>query len=151
MHNKKINSCSKKKIAIIGSGWYGVHIALVLKKECPSYKVTLFEKSPDIFSEISGKFGIRLHSDLYYPRSEATRIACHKGFKGGSLFTAKYEISEKPKDILQNTCELQPYREREIEQVKKAESPRPGFFKSLPGKHFISSHQNLSEKINCYP
>ncbi|MES2142511.1 MAG: hypothetical protein V4471_06510 [Pseudomonadota bacterium] len=475
MHNKKINSFSKKKIAIIGSGWYGVHIALVLKKECPSCKVTLFEKNSDIFSETSGKFGIRLHSGLHYPRSEATRIACYKGFnsffhyypelirphlysvyglgirdangnpskvdkekfasvckefesskeiqpdewgynnlsfavdvgepslvlgkplrdffmkkleeagvrllcefgvvkvkkridnklvvsgkswkigndqfvfnyvvnttsyqtlvpdprglplkmeivyqpclalmyeyterplpnlpfsfivmdgwfpclmpyddrankqeifskyimthgkwtimgsyktaaeaknhlhsidddfidqqvkpncekemerfwpgfkqkfiyigwigallakvktdkefrsavifqnkenkmiyvvpgkvsnifdageevlslvgldkkkvirdgnyryvEGGSLFTAKYEITEKPKDSLQNTCELQPYREREIEQVKKAESPGPGFFKSL-GKHFISSHQNLSKKINCYP
>ncbi len=44
MHNKKNNSFLKKKIAIIGAGWYGVHIALILKKECPSCKATLFEK-----------------------------------------------------------------------------------------------------------
>lgn len=75
-----MNNIKKNKIAIIGSGWYGVHIALVLKSKCPTCKITLFEKNPDIFSEISGKFGIRIHSGLHYPRSEETRIACRKGF-----------------------------------------------------------------------
>lgn len=70
----------KNEFAVIGSGWYGTHIALVLKGKYPACEVTLFEKNSDIFSEISGKFGIRLHSGLHYPRSEQTRIACHKGF-----------------------------------------------------------------------
>jgi hypothetical protein len=67
-----------KKIAVIGGGWYGCHIALTLKKA--GFDVTLFEAGDDIFKGISGMFGIRLHAGPHYPRSEKTRRNCQQGF-----------------------------------------------------------------------
>lgn len=67
------------KIGIIGAGWYGAHIGIALKKA--GYRdVTIFEKTHDIFSKISGRFGIRLHIGPHYPRSEETRKHCRHGF-----------------------------------------------------------------------
>lgn len=66
------------KIAIIGAGWYGCHLALSLQIQ--GHAVTLFEKNSDIFQQISGKFGIRLHLGPHYPRSASTRESCRKGF-----------------------------------------------------------------------
>jgi len=65
------------KIGIIGSGWYGCHLALSLKKK--GHEVTIYEKNPTIFSGISGKFGIRLHAGPHYPRSLETRKSCQRG------------------------------------------------------------------------
>lgn len=65
-------------IGIIGAGWYGSHLAIALKKA--GHEVTLFEKNDDIFSQISGNFGIRLHTGPHYPRSQETRKYCRKGF-----------------------------------------------------------------------
>lgn len=67
-----------KKIAVIGGGWYGCHIARALKLR--GYDVTLFESANDIFKGISGKFGIRLHVGPHYPRSEKTRKSCREGY-----------------------------------------------------------------------
>ncbi len=67
----------KKKIAVIGAGWYGCHLALSLKKA--GYDVVLYEKNHEIFSQISGKFGIRLHAGPHYPRSAKTRESCRRG------------------------------------------------------------------------
>lgn len=67
------------KIAIVGAGWYGCHLALKLKEL--GHEVTIFEKNSDIFSGISGSFGIRLHSGTHYPRSADTRKNCREGFK----------------------------------------------------------------------
>jgi hypothetical protein len=67
-----------KKIAVIGGGWYGCHIARFLA--LAGYDVTLFESSDDIFKGISGKFGIRLHVGPHYPRSEKTRKSCREGY-----------------------------------------------------------------------
>jgi len=66
------------KIGIIGAGWYGAHIGFALAKA--GHEVIIFEKNADIFSQISGKFGIRLHLGPHYPRSEETRKHCRKGF-----------------------------------------------------------------------
>jgi len=67
------------KIAIIGAGWYGAHIAITLAKL--GHEVNLFEKNPDIFSELSAKFGVRLHRGPHYPRSKKTRESCQSGFE----------------------------------------------------------------------
>lgn len=66
-----------KKIAVIGGGWYGCHIALVLKSA--GYDVTVFESAEDLFKGISGNLGIRLHAGPHYPRSEKTRKSCREG------------------------------------------------------------------------
>ncbi|KTD23575.1 Protoporphyrinogen oxidase [Legionella lansingensis] len=64
------------KIAIIGAGWYGCHLALELKKA--GYDVTLYEKKEDILLGTSGDFSIRLHVGAHYLRSEATQDSCQK-------------------------------------------------------------------------
>lgn len=74
-----MRSTSRKKIAVIGGGWYGSHIAKVLGDK-NEYDITLFEKSATIFSGISGKFGIRIHAGPHYPRSPMTRKTCRDGF-----------------------------------------------------------------------
>jgi len=66
------------KIAIIGGGWYGVHLALEFRKA--KYDVTILEKNSDLFEEVSGKFGIRLHMGPHYPRSEKTFASCQEGY-----------------------------------------------------------------------
>lgn len=66
------------KIAIIGAGWYGVHLACSLAKK--GHDVTLFEKNSEILNQISGNFGVRLHLGPHYPRSDSTRLFCRKGF-----------------------------------------------------------------------
>tara|TARA_Y100000588_G_scaffold351681_1_gene403685 strand:+ start:4623 stop:5996 length:1374 start_codon:yes stop_codon:yes gene_type:complete len=73
------------KIGIIGAGWYGCHVALALKEA--GHDVEIFEKSPAIFSQVSGNFGIRLHAGPHYPRSPETRKSCHRGFE---LFKSAY-------------------------------------------------------------
>lgn len=67
-----------KKIGIIGAGWYGCHLALALVKQ--GYQVTIFEKNKEIFSGVSGNFGIRLHKGPHYPRSLKTRESCRRAF-----------------------------------------------------------------------
>jgi predicted NAD/FAD-dependent oxidoreductase len=66
------------KIAIVGAGWYGCHIALELAKA--GHDVTVFEENDDLFRGLSGEYGIRLHRGPHYPRSTQTRESCHRGF-----------------------------------------------------------------------
>ena len=40
-----------KNLVIIGGGWYGCHLALSLKEK--GFKIKLFEKNKEIFSEAS--------------------------------------------------------------------------------------------------
>lgn len=75
-----------KKIAIIGAGWYGCHVAQQLAKLRDVtgeklYDVTLIERKTEIMDEISGNFGIRLHTGLHYPRSPETLESCQRGLK----------------------------------------------------------------------
>jgi len=65
------------KIAIIGTGWIGCHLALRLH---PHYEVTLFEKN-DFFSQTSFKNQNRLHLGYHYARSSATRNLCTTTFQ----------------------------------------------------------------------
>ena len=50
------------KIAIIGGGWTGCHLAISLSKL--GHDVTILERNTDIFQGVSGNFGIRLHKGL---------------------------------------------------------------------------------------
>ena len=58
-------------IGIVGGGWYGCHLALSLKKK--GHTVIIFEKNPEILNQISGNFGVRLHTGPHTPRSEKSR------------------------------------------------------------------------------
>ncbi len=59
------------KIALIGAGWYGCHIAEALLKQ--GHTIVLYEKNKDIFLGASGFNQNRFHRGLHYPRSYQTR------------------------------------------------------------------------------
>ena len=59
----------KKNFCIIGAGWYGLHLAIELKKR---YNVTIFEKRKNIFLGSSGFNQFRAHEGFHYPRSSKT-------------------------------------------------------------------------------
>lgn len=84
------------KIAIVGAGWYGCHIALELAKA--GHEVTIYEEKNDIFNGLSGEYGIRLHRGPHYPRSDKTRESCHRGFE---QFIATY-----PELVIQNSYSI---------------------------------------------
>ena len=67
------------RIAIVGAGWNGCHLAIELNKA--GHDITVLEKRPMIFSGCSGIFGIRLHRGPHYPRSKPTREDCHAEFE----------------------------------------------------------------------
>jgi hypothetical protein len=73
------------KVAIIGAGWYGCHIASTLKEHCS--KLVVFEKNKEIFTEASGNNQFRLHQGLHYPRASKTR---HESRDGFLRFTERY-------------------------------------------------------------
>lgn len=58
------------KIAVIGGGWYGCHIALCLIEQ--GQEVRLFEKQNELFEGSSGNTIGRVHRGYHYPRSFKT-------------------------------------------------------------------------------
>jgi hypothetical protein len=65
------------KIAIIGGGWVGCHLALKLMDE---HEVTIFEKNDLLFHETSFKNQNRLHFGYHYARNFRTRHLCENTF-----------------------------------------------------------------------
>ncbi len=59
----------KKKIAIIGAGFFGLSIAFYLQKK---FQVTVFEKNSDILTGASRANQLRFHLGYHYPRSKRT-------------------------------------------------------------------------------
>jgi len=66
-----------KKIIIIGAGWYGCYIALLLQN---IYDVIIIEKNNDIFNESSFYNQNRLHLGFHYCRNFKTRELCKDGY-----------------------------------------------------------------------
>ena len=65
------------KIAIIGGGWVGCHLAYKLKKE---HDVKIYEKNNELFKETSFKNQNRLHYGFHYARNNRTRELCKNTF-----------------------------------------------------------------------
>jgi hypothetical protein len=65
------------KIAIIGGGWVGCHLAYKLKG---SHDITLFEKNNLLFKETSYNNQNRLHLGFHYSRNHKTRQMCKDTF-----------------------------------------------------------------------
>jgi hypothetical protein len=65
------------KIAIIGGGWVGCHLANKYKN---THKITLFEKNNQLFSETSFNNQNRLHLGFHYSRNSKTRNLCINTF-----------------------------------------------------------------------
>ena len=74
-----------QRIAVIGGGWYGCHIAAELIRK--GYEVTLYEQAGSLFSGSSGMNQFRLHLGFHYPRSSVTR---HQVSDSHSRFLKKY-------------------------------------------------------------
>jgi hypothetical protein len=66
-----------KKIIIVGGGWYGCHIATILKYK---YDITIIEKNNDIFNGSSFFNQNRLHLGYHYCRNYATRHLCKTNY-----------------------------------------------------------------------
>lgn len=65
------------KIAIIGGGWVGCHLALKLKEK---NDVVIYEKNDNLFEETSYKNQNRLHLGYHYSRNSKTRNLCFNTF-----------------------------------------------------------------------
>jgi len=66
------------KIAIVGGGWTGCHLASRLMNETD---VTLFERNQMLISEASLINQNRLHYGYHYARNHATRMLCRNTFE----------------------------------------------------------------------
>lgn len=65
-------------IAVVGGGWFGCHIASVLKARGIPFE--LFEARARLFEGASGYNQNRLHLGFHYPRSAETRLQSRQGF-----------------------------------------------------------------------
>jgi hypothetical protein len=81
-----------KDVIIIGGGWYGCHIANILKK---THNVTLIEQKSDIFNNSSYYNQNRLHLGYHYCRDYATRNLCQSHYE---IFVEKYGEIVEPID-----------------------------------------------------
>ena len=68
------------RIIIVGSGWYGLHTYLLLKKNIKNLDITILEKDDKIFNNSSNFNQNRLHLGYHYPRSYETRKLCIDGY-----------------------------------------------------------------------
>lgn len=82
------------KIAIIGAGWVGCHLAIKLKNH---HDVTLYEED-DVFSKTSLRNQNRLHLGFHYARNSDTRYMCRDTF---NRFISEYNflVSDIDKNI----------------------------------------------------
>lgn len=64
------------KIRVLGGGWYGCHLALMLQRA--GHEVELHEIADKLFSGASGGNPARLHLGPHYPRSKLTRALCQE-------------------------------------------------------------------------
>lgn len=76
---------TERKIIIIGCGWYGCHIASILKN---AYNITFIEKNSDIFKNSSYFNQNRLHLGYHYCRNFSTRNLCNVNY---NRFLKKYK------------------------------------------------------------
>lgn len=65
-------------ILIIGCGWYGAHIAMVLKRLNIDFIIA--EAESEIFTKTSYNNQNRLHLGFHYPRNKTTRDLCKNGY-----------------------------------------------------------------------
>ena len=71
------DNCGAPTVAVVGGGWYGCHIAHVLRQR--GFQIKLFERAPKLFQGASGNNQFRLHAGFHYPRSSLTRMQISSG------------------------------------------------------------------------
>jgi len=73
------------RVLVIGTGWYGCHLARILIEK--EHAVTLVDKTNSFFQGSSSKNQNRLHQGFHYPRSQDTIHECQSGY---ARFTSQY-------------------------------------------------------------
>ena len=133
------------KIAIIGAGWFGCHIASKLLDE--SYEIKIFEKEKKIFNNASGNNQNRLHLGFHYPRSKET-IELSKA----SFFKFKKEYNFLTKKIKNNIYSISNSKKSKINfkdycKILKVSKLK---FKKLNSKNSITQNfKNIEGSIIC--
>jgi len=79
------------RIGIVGAGWYGCHLALVLKRL--GHEVDIYEAGDDVLQLASVNNQSRLHLGYHYPRCATTRLQTVACFP---RFMAAYPSFSKP-------------------------------------------------------
>lgn len=74
------------RLAVVGAGWYGCHIALSLRS--PGSAVTVFEAASQPLNAASGNNQFRLHEGFHYQRHFGTRLQSRDGYH---RFLERYE------------------------------------------------------------
>jgi hypothetical protein len=69
---------SGMRVAVIGGGWYGCHMAATLIES--GAEVRIFERDSDLFTGASAVNQNRLHMGFHYPRSFTTRKQIISGY-----------------------------------------------------------------------
>ena len=142
----------KKSFCIIGAGWYGLHLAIELKKK---YNVTIFEKKKDIFLGSSGFNQFRAHEGFHYPRSSKTideikknSIKFKKKYSFGLKFLNKniYTIA-KESSLLDFDSYLALLKQKKLKfkKIKKV-----SYLKNIEGIININEGVILNNKIKKY-
>jgi hypothetical protein len=119
------------KIAIIGGGWVGCHLATKLFRE---HDVSIFEKNQHLFLETSFNNQNRLHLGYHYARSFKTRELCKNTF---NRFLVEYSFLvkdvpnnwyciENTKSIIDYGTYLQIFKGQDHYEV-------PNIFKNIEG------------------
>eukprot|EP00931_Biecheleriopsis_adriatica_P072839 TRINITY_DN47230_c0_g1_i1.p1 TRINITY_DN47230_c0_g1~~TRINITY_DN47230_c0_g1_i1.p1 ORF type:complete len:494 (-),score=86.41 TRINITY_DN47230_c0_g1_i1:57-1538(-) len=85
LHALKLH-CPGARVAVIGAGMYGCHIALMFAQH--GFKVDLYDKADCLFAGASGHCAFRIHRGYHYPRSHKTRQMCSLDH---DLFVRKYK------------------------------------------------------------
>jgi hypothetical protein len=90
-----------KRLAVIGAGWVGCHLAYQLRDE---HHVTLFDRKPEPFHGASLINQNRLHLGYHYARNSATRTLCRLTFDrfmheyGSLTYEVKNNLYAVPED-----------------------------------------------------
>lgn len=72
----------KKRVLIVGAGWYGCYTATtLLKRYGDTLDLQMYDLTGDIFGGSSSRNQNRLHLGYHYPRSYRTRKECRDGYE----------------------------------------------------------------------
>ncbi len=123
---------------IVGAGWFGCSIATHLLTK--GYQVQIFEKSFQIFNNVSSHNQNRLHLGFHYPRSFNTRSLCQSNYE---KFLNQYGnfvhfIDNNCYYISHDSClDFQTYKHILIAQNLQFEQiPIPSYLKNLYNECF---------------
>jgi L-2-hydroxyglutarate oxidase LhgO len=134
------------KIAVIGSGFFGLAISFALKKD--GHDITVFEKQGDILKGASHRNQFRFHLGYHYPRSQKTVDEIKKANKSFIRFYGKkifgntnnyYSVAKKNSKISFGNY-LKFIKKNNLFFKKSKEN----YDKTLMSSYYLSKEKNLN-------